>query len=106
MSEDTGVIAVRGMSDLSSSIVLGLSSDMRQVIARQEHVESLIVECNDLTKMLTKKVMELSNEVREMRKLLHDPTVDALTAPLLEMQDKSKRRRERSAAMRSDDTRY
>ena len=99
--ESTGVAAIRGMSDLSNSIIMGLNSDMHRIIQRQEILESLIRECNDLSKVNTKELMKLSNEIREMRKLLHDPTVDALTGPLMELQgDSDKRKRERSVSRR------
>lgn len=99
--ESTGVAAIRGMSDLSNSIIMGLNSDMHRIIQRQEILESLIRECNDLSKINTKELMKLSNEIREMRGLLHDPTVDALTGPLLELQEKNQqRKRERSVSRR------
>lgn len=99
--ETTGIAAIRGMSDLSNSIIMGLNSDMHRIIQRQEILENLIRECNELSKMNTKELMKLSNEIREMRKLLHDPTVDALTGPLLELQEENQRRkRERSMSRR------
>jgi hypothetical protein len=102
MSEETtGVAAIRGMSDLSNSIIMGLNSDMHRIIQRQEILENLIRECNELTKTNTKELMKLSNEIRDMRKLLHDPMVDALTGPLMELQeDSNKRKRERSISRR------
>lgn len=96
--ESTGVAAIRGMSDLSNSIILSLNADIHRVIQRQEILEHLIRECNELSKTNTKELMKLANEIKDMRKLLHDPTVDALTAPLLELQDKNRRRRERSTS--------
>jgi hypothetical protein len=101
MGEETGVAAIRGMSDLSNSIIMGLNSDMHRIIQRQEILESLIRECNELSKVNTKELMKLSNEIREMRNLMHDPTVDALTGPLLDMQkDSDKRKQERSMSRR------
>jgi hypothetical protein len=100
MSEETtGVAAIRGMSDLSNSIIMGLNSDMHRIIQRQEVLESLIRECNELSKLNTKELMKLSNEINEMRKLLHDPTVDALTGPLLDLQAKSDQRRGRERTL-------
>lgn len=98
MSDDTtGVAAIRGMSELTNSIVMGLTSDVHRIIQRQETLENLIRECNELSKVNTKELMKLAHEVREMRQLLHDPTVDALTGPLLDMQAKSdQRKRQRS----------
>jgi hypothetical protein len=99
--ESTGVAAIRGMSDLSNSIIMGLNSDMHRIIQRQDVLECLIRECNELSKMNTKELMNLSNEIREMRKLLHDPMVDALTGPLIAMQQETdKRKRERSTSRR------
>ena len=101
MSEETtGVAAIKGMSDLSNSIVMGLNSDMYRIIARIDTLENYIREANELSKTMTREVMKLHHEVHEMRKLLHDPTVDALTGPLMELQDKNQRRREKSAVRR------
>jgi hypothetical protein len=97
MADDTtGTTAIKGMLELSTTIVMGLQSDINKIVVRQGHLEDLIMECNDLAKLLTGKMTELSHEIHEMRKLLHDPTVDALTGPLLEMQEKNKQRRERT----------
>ena len=97
MSEETtGGVAIRSMHDLSNSIIMGLSSDMHRIITRIDTLESYIREANELSKTMTREVLKLHHEIHEMRKLLNDPTVDALTGPLLELQDKNKRRREKS----------
>ena len=98
--ETTGGEAIRSMHDLSNSIIMGLTSDMHRIITRIDTLENYIREANELSKNMTREVLKLHHEIHEMRKLLNDPTVDALTGPLLELQDKNQRRREKSAVRR------
>jgi len=100
-NDEVGVTAIRAVSDLSNSVILGLTSDVHKLIRGQENLERMVHECNDLSKQLTKKVMEMTEEFKKMRDLLHDPTVDALTGPLLEMQKDNRRRRQISSANRA-----
>lgn len=99
--ETTGIAAIKAVSDLSTHVILGLNSDISKVLQRMDRLEELIKQGNEQQVMMTKEFMRLSQEVHQMRNLLHDPTVDALTGPLLDLQKDSKRKRQISSANRT-----
>ena len=95
------IAAIHAMSDLSTTMVNMLWNDVKSIKHEQSKIVDLITEVNSLVKILTQKTMELSMEIHRVSSHLPGPTADALTAPLIAMQDSSeKRKRERSVSRR------
>lgn len=95
------IAAIHAMSDLSTTMVNMLWNDVKSIKHEQSKIVDLITEVNSLVKILTQKTMELSMEIHRVSSHLPGPTADALTAPLIAMQENSERRkRERSGTTR------
>jgi len=91
------IAAIHAMSDLSTTMVNMLWNDVKSIKHEQGKIVDLINEVNSLVKILTQKTMELSVEIHRVSSHLPGPTADALTAPLVAIQESSEqRRRQRS----------
>ena len=101
IDQNSQIAAIHAMSDLSTTMVNMLWNDVKSIKHEQGKIVDLITEVNSLVKILTQKTMELSMEIHRVSSHLPGPTADALTAPLIAMQDSSdKRKWERSVSRR------
>ena len=101
LDQNSQIAAIHAMSDLSTTMVNMLWNDVKSIKHEQSKIADAVAEINTLTKILTQKIMELSMEIHRVSSHLPAPTADALTAPLIAMQENSERRkRERSGTTR------
>ena len=97
LDQNSQIAAIHAMSDLSTTMVNMLWNDVKSIKHEQTKIADMVTELNALVKILTQKTMELSMEIHRVSSHLPGPTADALTAPLIAMQEVSdRRRRERS----------
>lgn len=97
LDQNSQIAAIHAMSDLSTTMVNMLWNDVKSIKHEQSKIAEAVTEINTLTKILTQKIMELSVEIHRVSQHLPGPTADALTAPLIAIQESSEqRRRQRS----------
>lgn len=88
--------AIRAISDITKMHI----EHVVMKIDRMNHtLDAIYADVDSLKHVIhqqRQEIRQLTEEIKRMAALLPDDTVEALTRPLIDLQDKSKRRREMS----------
>lgn len=92
--ESSEITAISSMSKITESVITALLQKMDRITSLQETMYREQDAMNQNIQMLRREMKEAIAELKSIRDLLPSDTTLALTAPLLDMQEKSRRRKE------------
>lgn len=100
MNETTEQAAIKAIADITRMHIEHVVLKIDQITKNQEDAYRAIDDLKHAVHQQRHEIKALIEEVKRMSALLPSDTAMALTAPLLELQTDSKRRRESSAIRR------
>ena len=97
-AEDT---AIKAMESIVLHAMNGLYNKVEEIRQSQENLDRKMYDVQQHLQAHRQAILELTQEVKRIANLMPSDTTLALTGPLLELQNDSRRRRENSALRRA-----